>query len=146
MRRLLYIICLLYAAITATVIAIGQVVVSSNPVVVFTYDASGNVTSRTVMYEAPDWGAVVDDSIGVDTGIIAYPNPTIGPLNARANKYSGDFPIHYEIYDDRGVLVRRLSSTQEITDVSLNESQTGNYILRALRGDSVIAIQVLKVN
>jgi len=118
------------------------------PVVRFTYDAAGNVSTRTVTYEAPYWEQEwqQDTSSIIDTGIIAYPNPTFGPLNAEAKNYSGQFPLRYEIYNGSGVLVRQVSSMQEVTDVSLSENLAGSYILKALRGDSVIAIKVLKVN
>ncbi len=150
MRLLWHIICLVAAGLALAGLASGQsqTGLQRKPVVRFAHDARGNVVSRTVTYEFPywehDWPA--DTDVMVDTGIIAYPNPTFGPLSAEAKNYSGEFPLRYEIYGDNGALVRTVTSMQEVTDVSLSENLSGNYILKALRGDSVIAIKILKVN
>lgn len=147
MRKLLHIIFLLDAIASLTIVADGQQPqIPRKPVVRFSYDASGNVVARTVTLEIPYWEWIIDDSIPVDTGIIAYPNPTFGPLNAEAKNYTGEFPLRYEIYNDKGMLVRTVTSMQEVTDVSIDDNTTGNYVLRALRGDSVIAIKILKLN
>lgn len=149
MRKLLYVICLMIATASLTIVVDGQQPqFPRKPVVRFSYDASGNVVARTVTYEFPYWEYEigVDTGVLIDTGIIAFPNPTFGPLNAEAKNYSGEFPLRYEIYNDNGVLVRTVTSMQEITDVSIGENVTGNFVLRALRGDSVIAIKILKLN
>ena len=149
MHRLLHLIIAILATLSLAALASGQrPQFLRQPVVRFSYDASGNVVARTVTYEFPYWEYEIGQDTGslIDTGIIAYPNPTFGPLNAEAKNYSGEFPLRYEIYNESGALVRTVTSMQEVTDVSIGENIAGNYILKALRGDSVIAIKVLKVN
>lgn len=150
MRAIVYIFFGLIVFVSLAGLARGQSrpQLERKPVVRFTYDAQGNVATRTVTYEYPYWENdwQLDTNVLIDTGIIAYPNPTFGPLNAEAKNYSGEFPLRYEIYNCNGVLVRTVTSMQEVTDVSLGDNLSGNYILKALRGDSVIAIKVLKVN
>ncbi len=150
MRVLIYSICVTIFMFSLVGLASGQVQpqLPRKPVVRFTYDGQGNVATRTVTYEYPYWEQEIglDTSVLIDTGIIAYPNPTFGPLNAEAKNYSGEFPLRYEIYNNSGVLVRTVTSMHEVTDVSLGDNLMGSYVLKALRGDSVIAIKVLKVN
>ncbi|MBO6251693.1 MAG: T9SS type A sorting domain-containing protein [Muribaculaceae bacterium] len=118
----------------------------TEPVVHYAFDGAGNIVSRTVTWESltlPGHDTLIDPFI--DTIFRYYPNPVRLSLTAEAVNYTGDYPIYYELYGSNGALVRSLKSIQSLTEIDMGELSTGIYIMRGLRGDTVISEQIIKV-
>ncbi|MBQ7689821.1 MAG: T9SS type A sorting domain-containing protein [Muribaculaceae bacterium] len=121
------------------------------PVVYYSHDSCGNIVARKVKQEIdprsayPGGGEGGGLVPGGDTMIIVYPNPTVGPLTAEAVNYSGAFPLRYELYTEGGALLQTLTSREALTQIEMSRLSTGIYILQAKRGETVVGIQIIKV-
>ena len=146
MNKLIY---LLLVALAVSLIVSAQQANTRIPIVYYTYDAKGNVIKRETRLELDPGSLPVggDTTVipGGDTMIIVYPNPTLGPLIAEAPNYTGEFPLHYQLYTDYGMLLQTLSSRDALTEINMRGLPTGVYVLRAMRGETVIGIQVIKI-
>ena len=54
------------------------------PFVVYTYDSNGNITSRYLTLHTTLSATSDTSGIAVDSSIVFYPNPTLGPVTAKA--------------------------------------------------------------
>lgn len=123
----------------------------------FSYDASGNMLTREVIYypgetksaqasnrEVPEQ---LSEEIGTDSDdFLVYPNPVMESLSVRLSPEVLEFaPKHLLLYDTGGRLLLRLDDLKELNHLSVSGLSEGTYILRLIYGSEQREWIVIKV-
>lgn len=135
----------------------------------FAYDASGNMTSRSITVRSartirPDSIVSIKDSLLAgdskkmqtpspneikydrvgNLSFSIYPNPTAGRLTIDA-QHDGKLPkTSLMIYDLQGRLIRQMNQIQTSQTIDLSEEKAGTYILRLQNENKTIDWKIIK--
>jgi len=71
----------------------------------------------------------VDDNLGIDLTMTAYPNPTIDNLNLRIGNLTNE-NLSYELYDVLGRVVTANKITNTSTNIEMSRLPVATYFLR----------------
>jgi len=154
MKKLLPIAVLCATMLTGNLFALP-------PSINFSYDPSGNRTSRTVFLPSPppspsDADAFTDpvlanefsEKIYTDklneSDVLIFPNPTQGALAVEIQNMNPQIPHHLTVFNIRGAVVFERSNIADRTEIDLSAQPSGVYIMRIFTKDSAIAWRIVK--
>ncbi len=117
----------------------------------YTYDKSGNRTSRKVIllrsvYSAPEQPEqkVVFTDLFADMNISIYPNPTKGQLIVQIMGVLPEQPVNILVYNMSGVLLQKKEKVSATTDIDISNQPTGTYIMKIVCGESTSDWKIIK--
>jgi len=128
----------------------------------FTYDASGNRTSRNTIrlnafseeavsvmsaMEMPQNNEVLKhfytDSLN-ESDVVIFPNPTRGALAVEILNMNPDVAHHITVLSVRGLVVFRKDNVMNFTEIDLSAQPRGVYLLRISAQDRFITWRIIK--
>jgi len=122
----------------------------------YTYDASGNRETRTIVMGGglksevsqneemdKDEEEIFQETLGEMT-LTIYPNPTTGKLSVRFDNKPGDVKTSVTVYDLNAKIICRKTNIPETSEIDLSQEPAGNYILVIRVGEQVSRWQVVK--
>jgi len=132
-------------------------VVSHAQTITYSYDASGNCTSRHLVRgseetqlkssnanskDGHDVPSSADETVLLlteENSITVYPNPTNGQFQVELKGYDDVLSKGImTIYSSQGKVVLKMSSLQQINSVNLNNQNNGSYVIHIhIDGDLV---------
>jgi len=122
----------------------------------YTYDASGNRETRTIVMGGGLKSEVSqneemdkdEEEIYQETLekmiINIYPNPTTGKLSIRFDNRPEDVKTSVTVYDLNAKIICRKTNIPETSEIDLSQEPAGNYILVIRVGERVSRWQVVK--
>jgi YD repeat-containing protein len=137
-------IVLLVASFTS-LISYGQTTVS------FTYDDSGNRTSRNTIglksasstEEEKTFPESFSEQLG-DQTILIYPNPVESELTVNIQGYEANSSVDISVYDKGGRLVMNQVITSDKSILNLSYLPSGNYFMNIRIGNKATQWKIVK--
>ena len=120
-------------------------IVSSQTIVNYTYDAAGNrikreiVLSRTMENtEKPLTETLSRKSISI------YPNPTAGLLKISISGWETTDKCKFTIFSLKGALIQEIQVSSSVTEIDLSDESDGMYLLNIELNESKSAWKIIK--
>lgn len=115
----------------------------------FSYDNSGNVTSRKIIVLKS--ASFVSDTLpiimeDVQINVKIYPNPTSGNLKIEIPDFKDNDNILFQIYDLNGRLVMKSKGAGISNMLDLSRFANGTYILQMTRNNRSSSWRIIKTN
>lgn len=123
-------------------------VVSAQNKIVYTYDASGNVISRLLTFEAKQTRAVASsDSLFIqnmgNSNIRIYPNPTASIVTIEGMNKDGE-EIVYQLYNISSKLLEIKASCASSVQFDLSMYPSGVYLLRIADRKDIPSFKIIR--
>lgn len=118
----------------------------------YTYDFSGNITSRNTMALSSTRSAIDTLPIAkrtfedITTNIKIYPNPTKGFLKIEVSDHISKDDITILVYDLAGRLLIKTKTIDPLIELDFSSYQNGTYILRLIRNKDQSEWKIIKTN
>ena len=121
----------------------------SSKYISFSYDASGNRTSRTIEFEALKTGRIDEQTEPfeeqTDEGTIAiYPNPTEGKLAVKLSDFESIENSRIQLFNVSGKLVFNKFNLSNTNTIDLSGHSSGTYIMKIKVGESIHEWKIIK--
>jgi endo-1,4-beta-xylanase len=87
--------------------------------------------------------AVLTSPVDDNSNVMVYPNPATNLINIEVSPIS-DKPIHAEIYNLDGTLVKKLNLIKGVNTIDVKDMQSGNYFIRMNIDHDAITRKIVK--
>ena len=120
-------------------------IVSSQTIVNYTYDAAGNRIKREIVLsrsmentEKPLTETLSRKSISI------YPNPTAGLLKISISGWETTDKCKFTIFSLKGALIQEIQVSSSVTEIDLSDESDGMYLLNIELNESKSAWKIIK--
>ena len=120
-------------------------IVSSQTIVNYTYDAAGNRIKREIVLsrsmentEKPLTETLSSKSISI------YPNPTAGLLKISISGWETTDKCKFTIFSLKGALIQEIQVSSSVTEIDLSDESDGMYLLNIELNESKSAWKIIK--
>lgn len=120
-------------------------IVSSQTIVNYTYDAAGNRIKREIVLsrsmentEKPLTETISSKSISI------YPNPTAGLLKISISGWETTDKCKFTIFSLKGALIQEIQVSSSVTEIDLSDESDGMYLLNIELNESKSAWKIIK--
>lgn len=120
-------------------------IVSSQTIVNYTYDAAGNRIKREIVLsrsientEKPLTETLSRKSISI------YPNPTAGLLKISISGWETTNKCKFTIFSLKGALIQEIQVSSSVTEIDLSDESDGMYLLNIELNESKSAWKIIK--
>lgn len=120
-------------------------IVSSQTIVNYTYDAAGNRIKREIVMsrsientEKPLTETLSRKSISI------YPNPTAGLLKISISGWETTDKCKFTIFSLKGALIQEIQVSSSVTEIDLSDESDGMYLLNIELNESKSAWKIIK--
>ena len=132
--------------------------------IVYTYDANGNRTSRTLTGQrsaAPltfplnakqfkslnnKESKAKEELTTLESSINVYPNPTSGILRIAIENYYDPLRGKYQLFNLGGAVLKQSVIDSPDTEINMSKMQNGMYVLRITLNGAVVDYKIIKQN